>query len=79
MPAVIGRATLSWWDRIQFDGYGLDSRLPRVYEAVLQDAGGKRLALIVRQEILLRGSPYQDLGWVRRSVDLTRAQFGAWS
>ncbi|MGH9867392.1 MAG: S8 family serine peptidase [Candidatus Polarisedimenticolia bacterium] len=71
VPAVLARATLSWWDRIQFDGYGHDSRLPRVYEATLQDAEGRRLALIVRQEILLHGSPYQDLGWIRRSVDLT--------
>src|SRR5262249_26496030 len=70
IPAGTLRADLSFYDRIQFDSLGLPSKLPRVYEAAIEDPNGAVLSVIARVEVLLNGKSYTDLGWQRRSVDL---------
>lgn len=64
-------AELTFYDRIQFDSRGMMSLLPRIYEATIQDPNGGVLALITHQEIVVDRRPYTDLGWQRRSADLT--------
>lgn len=70
IPRGTVRATLSFSDRIQFDSLGIRSNLPRTYEATIRDASGGTLAVVAREEVLLNGRPYTDLGWRRRSVEL---------
>ncbi len=70
VPEFLTRAELEFHDRIQYDGLGVPSSLPRIYEATIQDLDGNVLTQILREELVLNGSPYTDLGWQRRSVDL---------
>ncbi len=70
LPPTLFGAELSYSDHIRFDSLGISSALPRIYEATLRDTSGQVLALIAREEILLNGHGYTDLGWQRRSVDL---------
>ncbi len=71
LPLGMLSAQLTYYDRIQFDSLGVPSTQPRLYEATIRDLTGIPLALVAREEILLSGRPYTDLGWQRRSVDLT--------
>ncbi|MBI3449432.1 MAG: choice-of-anchor D domain-containing protein [Acidobacteria bacterium] len=72
VPAATLAAELSYYDRIQFDSLGLPISFPRVYDARIEDPNnGALLAPVVHLEIKLNGRPYTDLGWQRRSVDLT--------
>jgi hypothetical protein len=71
LPAGALLAALSYYDRIQFDGQGQPSALPRIYEASLQDPAGITLEVFVHEEILLAGQGTTDLGWQRRWVDLS--------
>jgi len=70
VPAGTQSAELSYYDRIQFDGFGVPSTLPRIYEATIEDPNGGVLATFVHEEILLNGRAYTDLGWRQRSVNL---------
>jgi hypothetical protein len=58
-------------DRIQFDGFGLPSFSPRVYELQLRDATGNVIEVLHQEEIFLDGQPYTDLGWRQRSFDVS--------
>ncbi|HZE88588.1 MAG TPA: choice-of-anchor D domain-containing protein, partial [Verrucomicrobiae bacterium] len=71
VPAATLVAELSYYDRIQFDSFGLQSSFRRIYDARIEDPStGALLAPVAHVEILLSGRPYTDLGWQRRSVDL---------
>ncbi|MFQ5719424.1 MAG: choice-of-anchor D domain-containing protein [Acidobacteriota bacterium] len=71
VPLTARGAVLTFSDRIQFDSRGIFSSLPRIYQATLDDPTGGLLAVIAREEILLNGKPFTDLGWQARSITLT--------
>jgi hypothetical protein len=57
--------------RIQFDGFGIPSSQPRVYELSLRDVADNLLEVLHQEEIFLDGQPYTDLGWQDLSFDLS--------
>jgi hypothetical protein len=63
---------LSFYDRIQYDGYGLPSFFPRVYEVQVRDVSDNVLEVLHHQEIMLNGQSYTDLGWVQRSFNISQ-------
>jgi hypothetical protein len=63
--------TVSLWDRIQYDGWGLPSSLPRIYEVQIRDPQDNILEVPVHVEVLLDGMSYTDLGWQNRSIDVS--------
>jgi hypothetical protein len=63
--------TVSLWDRIQYDGLGIPSALPRTYEIQLQDGNQNLLAIVHHQEIALNEAAYTDLGWQKREFDVS--------
>lgn len=64
--------SLTFYDRIQYDGLGIPSFLPRTYEVQVRDATGALLQTLHHQEIFLNGQPYTDLGWQRRSFNISQ-------
>ncbi len=58
-------------DRIQYDSLGIPSFLPRIYEVQVRDTAGRILEVLHREEILLNGQPYTDLGWREREFDVS--------
>ena len=71
IPPGANPVELSFYDRLSYDSLGIISELPRVYEASIRDSAGNLIAPIIRQEIFLNGSGFNDTGWVRRAVDLS--------
>jgi len=62
---------VSLWDHIQYDGFGIPSSLPRIYEVQIRDTSGNILEVPVHEEIFLDGAPPTDLGWVNRNIDVS--------
>lgn len=73
IPEVIPEEgfAISYWDRIQYDGYEIPSKLPRVYEVCLMQ-NEQVLEVLHHQEIMLNGQPQTDLGWQQRIFDLSK-------
>lgn len=61
-----------FYDRIQFDGLGIPSSLPRVYEVQVRSLTGAVLEVLHHQEVLLNGKGYTDLGWVKHQFSLAK-------
>lgn len=57
-------------DRIQYDGFGIPSTLPREYEIQVRATDNTILEVLHHQEENLNGKPETDLGWQTRTFDL---------
>lgn len=64
-------ASVVFYDRIQYDGLGIPSTLPRVYEVQVRDFNDIPLQVLHRQEVMLNGQPFTDLGWQRRAFNVS--------
>ena len=71
IPAGVTRAQLTYFDRIQWHDQGIPALLSRIYQGTIEDPDKTILSVIVREEYLFDGSGYNDLGWRRRTTDLT--------
>ena len=62
---------ISFYDRIQYDGYDIPSTLPRTYEVQVRDLNNDLLKVLFHKEIMLDGRPETDLGWQKRILDVS--------
>ncbi|MCI5179658.1 MAG: hypothetical protein D3911_10160 [Candidatus Electrothrix sp. AW3_4] len=69
VPAEGGQISL--YDRIQYDGYGIPSTLPRIYEIQVRDLNNNILEVLFHKEIMLDGQSETDLGWQQRILDIS--------
>lgn len=64
--------SLTFQDRIVYDGMGIPSSLPRIYEVQVRDTNNIILEVLHHQEVMLNNQPFTDLGWQQRTFNLSQ-------